>query len=94
MGTYAVVTTQVKAIDGDIDSTDITDLIIIETSDGQSFTGGDYHYLGDFNEDIQIFVTYSVTSPTSGMSSSIDQIININVFFTSLFPYYIWIFIF
>ena len=74
----------IKAIDGDRDSTDISNDIIVTTSLGQSFSGGGSHFLGDFgvqySEPQQIFVTYSVISPTSGLPSfTIHQIINLDL---------------
>jgi len=78
-----IILPSVKAIDGDQDSSDITDLITITTSLGDSFTGGGSYNLGDFGveytEPEQILVTYTAISPTSEMPTAFNQTININV---------------
>lgn len=73
----------VKAVDGDQDTSDITNQIEITTSLGQTFQGGGSYSLGDFGVEYttpeQILVTYTAISPNTGLSSSVSQIININV---------------
>jgi hypothetical protein len=84
-GIYTAFTPEVKAIDGDWNQSDITEHITVEASivGGEvigNFENGDAHPLGDFNEETQILVTYSVESPTTGFPvTSVTHFINIDV---------------
>ena len=50
---------------------------------GQTFQGGGSYSLGDFGVEYttpeQILVTYTAISPNTGLSSSVSQVVNINV---------------
>ena len=75
--TYDLHTHQATVIDGDQAGTDITDLLVVESM-GQTFTGGQSHFVGEVDTDTnQIAVTYSITSPTTGLQSI--QIFNYNI---------------
>lgn len=75
--TYSLYTHQATVIDGDQDSTDITDLVVVEAM-GQTWTGGESHFVGQIDADTnQIIITYSVTSPATGLTST--QIYNYNI---------------
>ena len=79
---YIAYTQAVKAIDGDWEESDITEHITIEAW-GQTFPDADQpdspYLIGEFSIPTQVSVTYSVESPTTGLSSSIEQTIQINV---------------